>query len=73
MRLKSVVSGFEQYSIKKLYLDMSWVGNEYARILSTVVTHTLSSLALEFKGRRNGLNSYCYETLEILRLTNLIV
>jgi hypothetical protein len=69
MRLKTIVPGFDQYSIKRLDLDMSRVGIEYAHIMAKLVSHSLSSLILIFK-EENGEDEHenvldCYEILGV--------
>jgi hypothetical protein len=49
MQLKSIVFGFEKYSIKKLDLDMPHVGIDYVRVMAQTVAPTLSSLCLRFE------------------------
>jgi hypothetical protein len=49
MQLKTIVFGFEQYSIKKLDLDMRRIGIEFIRVMAQIVAPTLSILGLEFE------------------------
>jgi hypothetical protein len=49
MQLKSIVSGFEQYSIKTLYLDMRRISKDYVCVMAQTVAPTLSILCLCFK------------------------
>jgi hypothetical protein len=68
MQLKSIVSGFEQYSIKKLDLDMRRIGIEYVRVMAQIVAPTLSILCLCFKESTDEDDDEtdldCYEVLE---------
>jgi hypothetical protein len=49
MMLKSIVFGFEQYSIKRLDLYMHQIGIDHARVIAQIVAPTLSILCLCFK------------------------
>jgi hypothetical protein len=49
MMLKRIVFGFEQYSIKKLNIDMRRIGIDYLCVMAQTVAPTLSILGLEFK------------------------
>jgi hypothetical protein len=60
MQLKSIIFGFEQYSIKTLDIVMRRVGKEYTGVIAQVVAPSLSSLRLDFYK-----DSECYEVLEI--------
>jgi hypothetical protein len=70
MQLKSIVSGFEQYSIKKLDLEIRRIGIEYIRMLSPIVAPTLSILCLYFQEPAEEEDEEsvleCYEVLEAL-------
>jgi hypothetical protein len=48
MMLRMIISGFEQYSIKKIDFCMRRVGIEYVYVLAQTVASTLSVLCLDF-------------------------
>jgi hypothetical protein len=68
MKLKSIVFGFEQYSIKNLYLDMYRIGIDHVRVMAQIVAPILSILCLNFQepteeeDEESDLN--CYEVVE---------
>jgi hypothetical protein len=68
MQLKTIVSGFEQNSIKKLELDMIQVGADHVRMIAPFVASTLSTLHLKFKNPRleeDGESDFDYKVLEL--------
>jgi hypothetical protein len=65
MQLKTIVSGFDRYSIKRLKLDMSSLGRGYARVMAQVVSPTLSSLSLRWDDDEDTEEVKCYEILDI--------
>jgi hypothetical protein len=64
MQLKSIVFGFEQYSIKKLHLSIPQIRIEHVRMLSPIVAPTLSSLFLRFVDEDDESDLDCYEIVE---------
>jgi hypothetical protein len=69
MILKSIVFGFDQYSIKSLDLDLNRVGIDYIRVMAQVVATSLSSLCLRFEDTaeedEEESDLDCYEVLDI--------
>jgi hypothetical protein len=67
MMLKNLVFGFDQYSIKKLDLEIP-IEVDHAYMMAQVVSRTLSSLSLYFVNDEDGevnFNSEGYDVLEI--------
>jgi hypothetical protein len=65
MQLKSIVSGFEQYSIKNLYLNMHRNRIEHVRVMAQIVAPTLSGLGLDFECPQEEESDLdCYEVVE---------
>jgi hypothetical protein len=67
MMLKSIVFGFEQYSIKRLGLIMHRIGIEHVRLMAKTVAPTLSTLSLQFhdpEEEDDDSDLDCYKVLE---------